>query len=188
MRARIEGRRDTPSPAPSRRRSRAARSRRENRERPRRSRRETRSFRPARCGECSIASVGRRDRRDDSAGRARSGSRSRSCRQSAAASSTPYSSPSSSIKRARAAPPRVDRRHVEHREIHRDPAEQGDALPADAARSAMAQRTQPAIGVADRDGRQAPRRVHDVRGTVANRLTRCQRRGFAGFFALRRTI
>ena len=35
----------------------------------------------------------------------------------------------------------------------------------------MAERAQPAIGVTDRDGRQAARPGHDVRGTVANRLT-----------------
>ena len=35
----------------------------------------------------------------------------------------------------------------------------------------MAQRAQPAIRIADRDGCEASRRVHDMRGTVANRLT-----------------
>ena len=39
------------------------------------------------------------------------------------------------------------------------------------ARPAMAQRAQPPIGIADRDRRQPARRRHDVRGTVANRLT-----------------
>src|SRR5271157_4752330 len=44
----------------------------------------------------------------------------------------------------------VDRGHVEDGEIHRYPAEQWNSDPADAARAAMAQRTQPAVRIADR--------------------------------------
>src|SRR5207245_8465463 len=66
---------------------------------------------------------------------------------------------------------RVDVGYVENDEIHRNSAKKGNPLAAEAARTARAQRARPTVRIADRDSCQPPRRAHQVRRTVANRLT-----------------
>src|ERR1700730_3387955 len=65
---------------------------------------------------------------------------------------------------------RVDIGYVENYYIHRDPTEERHSLAADATRDTLAHRAEPAVRIADRDGCEASRCGHDMRGTVANRL------------------
>src|SRR3974390_2215040 len=61
--------------------------------------------------------------------------------------------------------------NIEYNEIHRDAANEGYPLAAEAAGTTRTQRAQPTISIADRHGRETSRRIHDMGGTVANRLT-----------------
>src|ERR1041384_2760635 len=74
-------------------------------------------------------------------------------------------------RRSRIGVRRVDRRDIECEEIHRDPAQERNAPTSDMAAAAMAQRAQPPIGISDGHRSDATGCLHDVRGTVANRLT-----------------
>src|SRR5712664_3690650 len=65
----------------------------------------------------------------------------------------------------------VDVRYVENDEIHRNSANKGNPLAAEAARTARAQRAKPPVRIPDGDGCKPSRCVHEVRCTVANRLT-----------------
>jgi hypothetical protein len=69
---------------------------------------------------------------------------------------------------ARSRKRRVGVRDVENDEIHRNSTEKRKPFTAEAARAAIAQRAEPTVRIADRDGCKAARTVHDVRGTVAN--------------------
>ena len=68
----------------------------------------------------------------------------------------------------------VDRRDIECAEIHRDPAQQRNALAADKAAAALAQRAQPAVGVADRDRRDAAGRLPSRARHRSQPTPRCQ--------------
>src|SRR5206468_7274511 len=66
---------------------------------------------------------------------------------------------------------RVGGRNVENGEVHRNSAEKRKPPAAETTRTTMAQRAEPTVGVADRNGCKAAGSVHDMRRTVANRLT-----------------
>jgi hypothetical protein len=59
---------------------------------------------------------------------------------------------------------------VQNDQVHRNSAEEGKPLAADAARAAMAQRAEPAIGVADCNGGEASGLADHVGGAVADGL------------------
>src|SRR5262249_20901559 len=63
---------------------------------------------------------------------------------------------------------RIDPRHVERHEIHRDASDDRDTRARDAGGAAMARRAQPAIGVADGDRGDAAGALHAMRRTVTN--------------------
>src|SRR5271165_6348734 len=72
---------------------------------------------------------------------------------------------------ARARERRVDTRYVENRQIHRYATDERHSPAAEVAGPALAHGAEPTIRIADRDGCEASRCVHDMRRTVANRLT-----------------
>src|SRR5438093_11510024 len=65
----------------------------------------------------------------------------------------------------------VHARNVENDKIHRNSADKRHPRPTEATRTFVAQRTQPPVRVADRNGCEAARMVPDMFGTVADRVT-----------------